>query len=144
MLTWLLARASSVTGVLALALVIALGVAMFEHSRAKHAAGLLSDARDSIQRQALAINSKESAIKSLEQALGQWQALITPSADVTAAAKRAGQAASTIEAAAKRLHTNEVVDHALPECAALLSADIGAVCPSVASGVRERADYRLP
>ena len=144
MLGWILGRLPTLSAILAGIAGAALLAALFEHARVARVVYERNTARDEVQRQALALSSKDAAIAALEAAVEKWQKLVTPATDVTEAARRANAAAASLEAQSKKLATREAADHAKPDCAALLAADVGSVCPAIANGVRERADYRIP
>lgn len=146
MFAWIAGKVTAyVAGGLALAAIVAGGLAWHWHGEVAELELSLRDARDEVQRQADALTSKDSALAALEAAVAEWRAIATSSDDMKQAADRATVAAGVLEQRAAELARAEAPDRANPDCAALLATDLSRVCPAIARGVRERAGaHRLP
>jgi hypothetical protein len=80
-------------------------------------------------------------IGTLERAVEKWKALATPARPELGPQADADRKRLEAELAAAYRMAREK-DNGKPDCAALLAVDFGRACPSIAGGLRERAEGR--
>lgn len=127
------------------ALLASLAFGGCQYQRAERYQEQVTGVRNELVQAQAAIKGKSAVIEDQSAALKQWRTVAALGAvRAMQAGDRAELRASELRDVRAALRERERADDALPDCDRLLEMDLASVCPAVASGMRERARYRLP
>lgn len=125
--------------VLALCVLLAVAgvVADVEYRHAKTLTTQLAAAKDQITADGTALTQEKLTTAAFQAAAAKWQQDCAPAAAAAADVAQLAALQAQLTAARRSLAAQETQDAKLPQCAAVLNQDLGAVCPDIAGGLRQ-------